>query len=247
LNRSKSWKKLREVLIPFAEYYLNVFEFEARRIFLFPCNKALLIQDISLALARFEAFQTAQGNESRRAVEEVWQVPELRYYNDLYNREVVEKSAMVPFFEYNRASTEISFKEFLEQNENSIEWWYKNGDKGKEHFAIPYTNLQNELRLFYVDFVIKFRSGKIGLFDTKTKRSDLEAPNKHNALIDYIEQQNKLNSRRTLLGGIVISEEINGIVSFRYCANRISDTNDLTGWNFLNPVDLAGEIATDVS
>jgi type III restriction enzyme len=178
----------------------------------------------------------------------VWQVPELRYYNDLYNREVVEKSAMVPFFEYNRASTvEISFKEFLEQNENSIEWWYKNGDKGKEHFAIPYTNLQNELRLFYVDFVIKFRSGKIGLFDTKTKRSDLEAPNKHNALIDYIEQQNKLNSRRTLLGGIVISEEINGIVSFRYCANRISDTNDLTGWNFLNPVDLAGEIATDVS
>jgi type III restriction enzyme len=245
LNRSKSWKKLREVLIHFAEYYLNVFEFEARRIFLFPYNKALLIQDISLALERFEAFQTAQGNESRRAIEEEWQVPELRYYNDLFNREVVEKSAMVPFFEYNRASTvEISFKEFLEQNESSIEWWYKNGDKGKEHFAIPYTNLQKELRLFYVDFVIKFTSGKIGLFDTKTKRSDLEAPNKHNALIRYIEEQNKLNTRRTLLGGIIIPEEINGIVSYRYCSNHISDTNDLTGWNYLNPVDLAGNIAT---
>jgi hypothetical protein len=50
-----------------------------------------------------------------------------------------------------------------------------------------------------------------------------------------------------LLGGIVISEEINGIVSFRYCANRISDTNDLTGWNFLNPVDLAERESTDIS
>ncbi len=243
LNRSKSWKKLREVLIHFAEYYLNIFEFEARRIFLFPYNKALLIQDISLALERFEAFQTAQGNANRRAEKEEWQVPGIRYYNELYNREQAKKYAMVPFFESNKASTvEVSFKKFLEQNENSIEWWYKNGDKGKEHFAISYTNLQNELRLFYVDFVIKFTSGKIGLFDTKTKRSDLEAPAKHNALITYLEEQNKNNKSRTLIGGIIIPEEINGVISFRYCPNRISDTNNLIGWEFLNPMDLAATV-----
>ena len=146
---------------------------------------------------------------------------------------------MEPFLEYQRASTpEIAFKNYLVQHEAEIDWWYKNGDQGKEHFAVPYTNLQNELRLFYVDFIIKFKSGKIGLFDTKTRRYDLEAPNKHNALIEYLENQNELNTDRILIGGILIPEETSGIVFFRYCINRINDTNDLTGWDYFNPANI---------
>jgi type III restriction enzyme len=83
-----------------------------------------------------------------------------------------------------------------------------------------------------------FKSGKIGLFDTKTRRADLEAPNKHNALIEYLEKQNEINTDRILVGGILIPEETSGIVSFRYCNNRISDTNDLTGWDFFNPANI---------
>lgn len=239
LNRSKSWRKLRETLIHFAEYYLGIFEFEARKLFLFPQNKALLIPHIVTALENFEAWQRERGNENRRVVNSDWEVPEVRYYNDLYNREDIVSHALEPFFEYQRASTpEIAFKNYLVQHETEIDWWYKNGDQGKEHFAVPYTNLQNELRLFYVDFVIKFKSGKIGLFDTKTRRSDLEAPNKHNALIEYLEKQNEINTDRTLVGGILIPEEISSIVSFRYCINRINDTNDLTGWDFFNPATI---------
>jgi type III restriction enzyme len=239
LNRSKSWKKLRETLIHFAEYYLGMFEFDARKFYLYPLNKALLIPQIQYALETFEAWQVQQGNDSRRLVNSNWEVPEIRYYNDLYQRNDIENHALEPFYEYNKASSpEIAFKNFLVENEDHVEWWYKNGDHGKEHFAVPYTSHQNEMRLFYVDFVIKFKSGEIGLFDTKTKRSDLEAPLKHNALIAYMESENKINPSRKLIGGIIIPEETSGIISFRYCTNRIIDTNDLTGWEFFNPASL---------
>ncbi len=239
LNRSKSWKLLKKTLIQFAEYYLGIFEFEARKLFLFPQNRALLIPHIVTALENFEARQRESGNENRRVVNDDWEVPKVRYYNDLYNREDIESHALEPFLEYQRASTpEITFKNYLVQHENEIDWWYKNGDQGKEHFAVPYTNVQNELRLFYVDFVIKFKSDKIGLFDTKTRRSDLEAPGKHNALIEYLESQNQINTHWSLVGGILIPEEISGVLSFRYCINRITDTNDLTGWDFFNPAEI---------
>ena len=239
LNRSKSWKKLRETLVHFAEYYLNMFETGAHKLFLFPQNKALLIPHIETALEKFQAWQTAKGNENRRVVNSQWQIPEERYYSDLYNREEIDEHALEPFFEYQKASSvEKEFKAFLIQHEQHIEWWYKNGDNGKEHFAIDYINLQGELKLFFVDFVIKFKSGVIGLFDTKTKRSDADAPAKHNALIHYMEAENKERTDRKLIGGVLIPSETSAVISFRYCANRITDTNELTGWDYLNPANV---------
>ncbi|RAU81334.1 DEAD/DEAH box helicase [Pontibacter arcticus] len=240
LNRSKSWKKLRETLLHFAEYYLGLFETDARKFYLYPQNKALLVPLIAQALERFEAWQAARGNEHRRVETKAWEVPELRYYSEVYVHADAVHHALEPFFEYiNASDPERQFKDFLAQHANNIDWWYKNGDQGKEHFAVPYTNLQGELALFYVDFIVKFKSGKIGLFDTKTRRSDQEAPNKHNALVAYMEQENATNPARQLIGGVLIREELGGVITFRYCSNRIEDTNDLTGWNFLNPAELA--------
>jgi type III restriction enzyme len=240
LNRLKSWKKLKQTLICFAEYYLSIDEFKIRKIFLYPQNKAYLVEHIAIALEQFEAWQTKQGNDSRRVVPGNWEVPEIRYYNELYNREAAESHALKPFFEAQNASKpEIIFKDFLAKNEVYLEWWYKNGDQGTGHFAVPYTDSHGVLRLFYVDFVVKFRNGKTGLFDTKTKRSDVEAPNKHNALIAYMAQQNDTNPKQQLLGGILIPTETANVIGFRYCTNRITDTDDLTGWDFFNPATIS--------
>lgn len=239
LNRSKSWKKLRETLIHFAEYYLGIFEVDARKIFLFPQNKELLVQHIVAALESFDTWQKARGNDNRRVETSNWEVPEIRYYNENYNRQDIESHALDPFFEGNTASSpEKEFKNFLVRNENNIEWWYKNGDSGREHFAVDYINIHNELKLFYVDFVIKFKSNKIGLFDTKTKRSDIDAPRKHNALLDFMDKENILNPNRELIGGVLIPDDNGGIPGFRYPLFRINDTNDLTGWSFFNPAEI---------
>ena len=238
-NRSKSWKKLREVLIDFAEYFLNLYETEATKFYLFPQNRELLAQHVLESLEKFDEWQKAKGNERRRVVNFEWEVPEFRYYSEKYERENILSHALEPFFEYNGASKpEVAFKEYLKSIESDLDWWYKNGDQGKEHFAVPYTDSLGVLRLFYVDFIIKFKSGKIGLFDTKTKNSDVEAANKHNGLIDYLERENKENPNRELVGGVLIVEEIDNSMTYRYCVNRIENTNDLTGWNFLNPANI---------
>lgn len=241
LNKSKSYKKLRDVLICFAEYYLGMDEYKARRFFLFANNRGIVEPIIIEALEYFESYQQNKGNDRRRVENKDWEVPEHRYYNDLYNEQNLDKHALEPFYEYDNASLpEVSFKELLEQNAEHIEWWYKNGDAGKEHFAVPYDRPISETStvksLFYVDFVIKFKSGTIGLFDTKTRRSDYDAPAKHNGLLDYMEENNA-NSDTPMIGGVII-EERPGRRDFRFCTNRIDDTDDLMGWTFFNPRDI---------
>lgn len=237
LNKSKSWKVLKRTLIQFVEYYLAYDEFKARKILLCADNKPRLIELITIALEHYDAWQKERGNSNKRIEDKNWQVPEERYYPEIYQKqEQVIMHALEPFYELNNVSSpEKVFAEVLEKNKEYIEWWYKNGDKGKEHFSVPYTNTANELSMFYVDFIIRFKNGVIGLFDTKTKRSDYEAPKKHNALIEYFEKENKANPEIKMIGGIIIPETTGNTISFRYCINRIKDTNDLTGWDFFDP------------
>lgn len=49
------------------------------------------------------------------------------------------------------------------------------------------------------------KNGKIFLFDTKSSGSDTEAPNKHNALIEYIKQHS--TKEQPLEGGIIIKTD----------------------------------------
>jgi type III restriction enzyme len=75
----------------------------------------------------------------------MWQVPEVRDFKDntCIERPDVRNHAMLPYFEQIGASSpEKKFTKFLEDNTDSIDWWYKNGDSGSEHFAVGYTNSQ---------------------------------------------------------------------------------------------------------
>lgn len=161
-----------------------------------------------------------------------WVVPEVRDFKDNTYTEVpeVRNHAMLPYYEQNEASTpERRFTDFLEENTQYIDWWYKNGDNGSEHFAIPYTNSQGKQSLFYVDYIIRMHSGVIFLFDTKTENSDPEAPNKHNALIDYLAEE--WNANHEVRGGILIENNKNWMFS----PFKIDNTNDLGGWSCFFP------------
>ena len=240
LNKSKSWKVLRRTLIQFIEYYLNLDEFNARKILLCSQNQQRVIELITASLEHYETWQKERGNKQKRIVDTLWHIPEERYYSEIYQKqEQVEWHVLEPFYEYKSVSSpEKAFSELLEKNKQHIEWWYKNGDKGKENFSISYTNGAGELSLFYVDFIIRFKNGTTGLFDTKTKRSDSEAPQKHNALIAYIEKEKNSDADAKFVGGITIPESTGNVVSFRFCHNQITDTNDLTGWEFFDPATI---------
>lgn len=68
------------------------------------------------------------------------------------------------------------------------------------------------------------RSGHTFLFDTKTEESDENAPQKHNALLDYMQKDE--NKSLGLKGGVIIcNHEV-----WKYCPFKIYNTIVLDGW-----------------
>jgi type III restriction enzyme len=67
-----------------------------------------------------------------------WDVPATRSFtSDRYEVRPAPHHVMQEFYEDRQASVpEKAFTAFLEDNGEAIDWWYKNGDSGKEHFSV---------------------------------------------------------------------------------------------------------------
>lgn len=164
-----------------------------------------------------------------------WFVPDERSYpsDRFIELKDMEAHALQPYMSDGKSTPEIEFSEFLNDNSDSIEWWYKNGDSGKAHYAIGYINSYGEKALFYVDFIVKMKSGDVFLFDTKTKESDKEAPHKHNALIDYINKPE--NQCKRLHGGIIIKDGFGNWVYPKKRLNPSNGTRETLDWEIFVP------------
>jgi type III restriction enzyme len=217
------------------EEYFGINEFNAIKVILLEQNKPKFIEVIDHALQLFEKYQHEKASRASKKVEESkWDVPPERIYNESYQKKPAETHALLPFFERKNASTpEMKFSRFLEENKQFVEWWYKNGDKNKEDFAVTYQDRYGTTRGFFVDFVIKHKNGTIALFDTKTLDSDPEFVNKHNALIEYIESNT--TPKKPLMGGIIVPKGPIDDRVWKFAENRISKANDSTGWTVYHP------------
>jgi len=136
---------------------------------------------------------------------------------------------------------EHDFATFLDKNKDYIDWWYKNDDEGRMHYAIEYLNPEaKEKRLFYVDFIIRLKNGDIYLFDTKGSEweGNMESEKviiaKHNALNDYVRQSR--NPR--LKVGSIIRKANNDPNLWRYCRMPISSSEIQPGWDTFFPDQL---------
>ena len=227
--------KIAGYLLEMIADYFGIFETDAKKVVLYHDNRPKFDRLIDIALEKYAkmreiAKQKAAG--ARKFVEYQWCIPEERVYDSDSNHIAsAENHALMPFVQLNAASNpEKEFAAFLEANSQYIDWWYKNGDKGKQHYAIEY--LQGEegsKALFYVDFVIRMKNGHIYLFDTKSAGSDLFAPQKHNALIDYMAKHS--TKEQPLFGGILIQQGSNWLYSKLHIAN----TTELTNWDSFYP------------
>lgn len=237
-----SVKTLAGTLKEIMEDFFEVYETDAMKIILSNDNehhnRPKFERVISLAISNYsQILQLRQSAAKRRAFKQFeWSVPEERAYPMDVNVDMptIKHHALLPFMESKRVSTpEHSFAQFLDSNSKYIEWWYKNGDKGKSHFAIGYTNSYGNKELFYVDFIIKMRNGDIYIFDTKTENSDPEAPHKHNALWEYMNLPQ--NKAKRIHGGIIIySQADNWMYSPAPLDPRLG-TSDTKNWNIFDP------------
>lgn len=81
-----------------------------------------------------------------------------------------------------------------------------------------------------MDWIVKYKDGRIGLFDTKGGITAETAKTRAEGLAQYIKEQNKKD--KNLFGGIVIDKD----GSWRYNDNEVYKYNDanLKDWKFLN-------------
>ena len=233
-SKVQSMPILQTALLHSMETLFEIFETEAHKVICSKQNQPKFTDIISRALAYYKnhIMPEKRLKSQRGLVGFYWSVPEERIYKDTTYKErpEIQGHALLPFFELNNVSNpERKFSDFLEAHLNSIDWWYKNGDSGSEHFAVKYKNSQGKDSLFYVDYIIRMKNGQICLFDTKSVNSDPEAPNKHNGLVDYMAEEEQKEIQFT--GGVIIEDNNN----WKYSSMKIDDTSDLTGWNSFYP------------
>ena len=117
--------------------------------------------------------------------------------------------------DYKGKPNELNFIKYLESKGKKIDWWIKNGNQGKEYFAIKYYNsVDDKEALFYPDFIIRFKNGRKGIFDPKEGQiaKDPETADKTKALALKLKELGK-----GYVGGIAVFE--NGVWNYN-CSEK---------------------------
>lgn len=187
-------------------------------------NGAIYIQNIILnnAVVFGELFDKAvrrykpvKDKEIKKRIEEIemwnneWEIAEERGYSEIYKpkkcslslyKRPIDGKTYLNF----DSKVEEEFVDFLEKNKEKISWWWQNGN---EHMALNFGVKYGEGSTFQPDFLVLFKDGRLGIFDTKAS-GDREDVNKlkAEALQKYIKEENKRKKKEILFGGLVIKE-----------------------------------------
>lgn len=211
------------------QFFTDKFDFEkydprVQRIVLGKENNQLFLNAINVAKEQYKREVVEKVSEKREIQETPkWEVPIVISYNSRYKAEEQPLSAIKPFYTAKLSEPERLFIDDLNQS-SQVKWWYKNGESEIKYFAV----LRNDNMAFYPDFIVQFKDGKIGIFDTKSGRTAETSDAKPRAEALY----NYLKTDKRLWGGIVIN--VNG--SWRYNDNKEYEynPNDLSDWKILN-------------
>lgn len=132
-----------------------------------------------------------------------------------------------------RSIPEVKFEKFCEHS-NSVEWWYKNGDKGNEYLSIVYQDNFGKQKLFYPDYILG-ANGEIWIIETKggfdrsgnSQDIDLYTPKKFGVLKAYLDGHG-------LKGGIVRNDATTDELCI--CMEHYSDDIGSDDWQVLESV-----------
>lgn len=202
---------------------------EMANIALYPRNKDYFIKTINESKSQFIQDVVEKIN---REIENIpkWNIPKNTEYTKIYREKDYKKCIMSPAYIKTDIENEIRFMDFLDE-ENNVKWWFKNEVNDKKYFAIKYDDPETgEPHAFYVDFVIRMKDGRIGLYDTKAGFTAKIAKPKAEALSRYI----KDNKSKKVFGGIAVFE--NGEWLYNDNEEYEYDEKDFSDWK---PLDLS--------
>ena len=102
-----------------------------------------------------------------------FEVPKEIYINEFveeivdYKRNIMQDCYLMK----DRSSVEKIFEKIIDKDD-AIEWWFKNGVNKVEYLGMKYFFPANRIKSFYQDFIVHYKDGTIGVFETKSKGDD---------------------------------------------------------------------------
>ena len=194
-----------------------------------PDNVDIIKSCFEQAGNEYEKLYTNPANKPKKGPMEPWAIP-----SDVPIRGKKKKMKKCIIKNFDFDSNNKLEKKFMNKLENSknVRWWYRNADKGSEHFSIIYGDQE-----FYPDFIVLFNDMRVGIYDTKgfgeIAKPDTKA--KAIALKNYIKAVNK-NPNTKLEGGIIADTNANstGTLKINTNANAVLfDKNKISTWDNL--------------
>ena len=170
----------------------------------------LIIKTLKNHYPQREEYVRKRREEAEKQAATEFKILETYAYTEEYEEIEMKRCLLKPFFikkDYRGRKNEEEFAKYLDSQE-SIEWWVKNGDSGKDWVSIRYFNEEeNKIALFYPDWIYKKKDGTIGIWDTKDGQTakEVETRNKAEELQRHIKVLNGYDREGIRYeGGIVI-------------------------------------------
>jgi len=216
-NIARSWSPLKSAIRVWFKKILSDDSDDYYKVFLNDINKnesSVIRPAITQAIKEYKPI-LQKIIEDRRELQEqreapIFTIKDEYWFTDDYeeietNLCVLDKCYLLK--DYIGKINETQFLKYIDAKKENIEWWFKNRNYGWEYFAIKYYNSREKaFRLFYPDWIIRFKNGMIGIFDTKA--GDTALPEKTKDKAKYLSLKIK-GLGVNFIGGIVVLE--NGI------------------------------------
>jgi type III restriction enzyme len=232
-NIARSWSRLKSAIRVWAKSVLGEDSNYFYRIIIKDLHKgpaSKIKPAVTKALKDFKPVADKLLEDKKKKEEHkqtpIFTIKDEYSYTDDYVEEPQDLCVLEKFYvlkEYDGKDNEMDFKDYIDKKKGKIEWWFKNGDHGKEYYAIRYFNTTDkEERLFYPDWIIKFKDGRVGIFDTKKGNTAENTEGRAEALAKKLKELGK-----SYVGGIAVFENgvwhYNRSEKYKYHKGKIED------------------------
>jgi len=244
---SLSYEKLNTIIrrlfcqLPKKQGWVKLLQLDNRSLYSFVINNiALLRTDFKEAMTE-QADDRSLGISNQYKVKTKFKIPQTclftfdakAMFQDVYSKNVYDKYLASAEF---RSGPEKAFENFCQDND-SVVWFYKNGDKGSDYYSIVYEDNNGKQRNFFPDYVVGTKNG-LWIIETKggqtnagqSQDRDQFSAKKFEALKAYIKMQQ--SDGRNIHGGFVRQ---NGIY-LCICTDTYSDKIEAPNWQLLKDV-----------
>lgn len=168
-------------------------------------NKDIFEEILDKSTERYKPIHEVEVNaRSDERFNDSWEISPEKNYNPETSKEISSTLSLYKPLYVEKIGGRVNeletvFIKYLDNHEEKIDWFWKNGS---EHMESNFGIQKIDKSTFQPDFIVKFKDGRIGIFDTKGGQFPDDDKIKSNALYKYIYEER--NKGKNIFGGLVI-------------------------------------------